>query len=325
MSSEKLPPLNALKFFEIAGLHSSFKVAAEKLNVTPGAVSRQIAVLEEYLGVRLFKRHFREVTLTQDGRMYLDSVRQALDRVRTSTQELMQARAPRPLHIWCPMTFGMRWLAPRLPYFRAQHRDIEVVITTALSPVNVDLYGRDVAIQIGRGKWTGVISRKLVSIELMPVCSPRLINSIDRFATTAELHTHTLLQSAARPDYWNLWLKGAAVEGIDPSHGVTVESVSLAYQLAAEGAGVAMGQHALVEADLASGRLTAPFEHVEPIEDAFYLIYPSSTASSARVQAFADWVIETAAADEKRRQENLAQWNVRRLNSGQSQAGACAQ
>jgi len=297
----RLPPLNPLRTFEAAARHQSFTRAARELHVTPGAVSRQVMVLEKFVGARLFERVNREVRLTPVGQRYLHDLSDVFDRIAASTLRAMQGVRERPLHVWCPMTFAMRWLVPRLPAFHAAHPGRDAIFTTSLKPVDFSVHDADVAIRMGRGDWPGVISRHLVGIELLPVCSPRLLSGPTPLKTPRDLARHTLLQSVARPEYWRIWLEAAGAGDVDPDRGLTFESVSLAYQAALEGLGVAMGQHALVAEDLAVGRLVAPFGPRVPIDNAFYLVYPERLEDDAHLSTFRDWILAEAQADEARR------------------------
>ena len=289
-----LPPLNAVRAFEAVGRRGSVKQAAEELFVTPGAVSRQLALLEEHMGVSLFRRSHRKITLTHSGTLYLQKVSEALLRLSEATYETMSTKGRDPLHIWCPMTFGLRWLVPRLPAFRAAQPDRDVVFTTSLGAVEFSTRTTDVAIRIGKGDWPGCASHKLMDIKLTPVCSPALLERLGPMTTPSDLSRATLLQSAARPGYWHLWLAAAGAEGIDPDRGIRFESVSLAYQMALNGAGVALGQLALVEDDLKTGRLVAPFAQCADSTDAFYLIYPNRLSSDSFVATFRDWLLGEA-------------------------------
>ncbi|MBN9409853.1 MAG: transcriptional regulator GcvA [Burkholderiales bacterium] len=290
-----LPPLNAVRAFEAVGRRGSVKQAAEELHVTPGAVSRQLALLEEHLGAALFKRSNRRVSLTHSGTLYLRRVSEALLRLSEATDEIKSTKGRDPLHIWCSMTFGLRWLVPRLPAFRAAEPDRDVVFTTSLGPIDFSTRTTDVAIRIGRGNWPGCVSHRLVDIELTPVCSPALLQRLGPMTSPSDLARTTLLQSAARPGYWRLWLAAAGAVGIDPDRGMTFESVSLAYQMALDGAGVALGQLALVEDDLKAGRLVAPFAQCVDSGDAFHLIYPNRLAEDSFVIRFRDWLLGEAA------------------------------
>lgn len=289
-----LPPLNAIRVFEAIGRTGSVKAAAEELFVTPGAASRQLAKLEESLQAPLFKRSHRQIALTPAGQRYFETVSEVLIQLSDATDEIRASKGRRPLHIWCPMTFGQRWLVPRLQAFRAQYPDRDVIFTTSLGPIDRNSTTTDVAIRIGRGSWPGCVCHRLMPIRLTPVCSPTLVEQAGPFRSARDLLRTTLLQSSARPAYWRIWLEAAGAKAIDPDRGITFESVSLAYQMAVSGAGVAMGQGVLVAEDLRSGRLVAPFPLVTDSMDAFYLIYPNRLSHDPFVCQFRDWVLKEA-------------------------------
>lgn len=275
--------------FESAARHLSFTRAAHEMHVTTGAVSRQIKVLETFLGARLFERVNREVRLTPVGLRYRDELRDVFTLIASATENATRVQRDKPLHIWCQMTFAMRWLLPRMPAFHAAHPGRDATFTT--SGVQGDtMRGADVVIRIGEADWPGAVSRRLVDIELVPVCSPRLLGGPKPLKTPADLRHHTLLQSVARPDYWPMWLQARGVQGVDPTHGLVFENVALAYQAALQGLGVAMGQYALVADDLAEGRLVSPFPELLPIDSAFYLIYPERLEHDPHLGEFRDWV-----------------------------------
>ncbi|MBH1963509.1 MAG: LysR family transcriptional regulator [Comamonadaceae bacterium] len=289
-----LPPLNAIRVFEAIGRTGSVKAAADELFVTPGAASRQLAKLEQSLEVPLFKRSHRQITLTPAGLRYFETVSELLVQLSDVTDEIRTSKGRRPLHIWCPMTFGQRWLVPRLQAFRKQHPDRVVIFTTSLGPIDRNSTTTDVAIRIGRGSWPGCVSHRLMPIRLTPVCSPALLEQVGPFNNARDLLRTTLLQSSARPGYWRIWLDAAGAKDIDPDQGITFESVSLAYQMAISGAGVSMGQAVLVADDLSAKRLVAPFPLVADSMDAFYLIYPNRLAQDPFVCQFRDWILEEA-------------------------------
>jgi LysR family glycine cleavage system transcriptional activator len=221
----------------------NFSLAAEELNVTPGAVSRQIKILEDFLGSPLFERGHREVRLTETGEAYLPALTDAFGRIDAATRRITEGRQRRGLHIWCSMTFAMRWLVPRLPVFYRDNPDRNVLFTTSLRPVDFSSGDADVAIRIGPGNWPGVVAHELVRTELMPVCSPAFIAARGPLNRVEDLAGHTLLQSIYRPNDWAFWLKVAGVPSVEMDHGAKFESSSLAYQAAIEGMGVAMGRH----------------------------------------------------------------------------------
>jgi len=298
--SRTSPPLNPLRTFEAAGRRLNFSLAADELNVTPGAVSRQIKVLEDFIGLPLFERGHREVRLTQAGEAYLSAITDAFDRIEAATRRVTERRQRRSLHIWCSMTFAMRWLVPRLPAFHRDFPDRDVLFTTSLRQVDFSSGDVDVAMRLGPGNWPGVVAHELVRTELTPVCSPALIATRGPLNRVEDLAGHTLLQSIHRPNDWKFWLRAAHVNVIDADHGAKFESSSLAYQAAIEGMGIAMGQRALIADDLALRRLVAPFDLVVEDQTGFYLLYPEQTAQAPHLTVFRDWVLEEARKDSER-------------------------
>jgi LysR family transcriptional regulator, glycine cleavage system transcriptional activator len=165
---DRLPPLNALRAFEAAARHLSITLAADELHVTAGAVSRQIKGLEEVLGLPLFERGHREITLTRKGADYYRSISAALDLMRDATRKLTRTRQRKQLKIRAYTTFAMRWLIPRLSGFQAAHPDIEVLLKASLEPVDFRKEDIDGAIRLGDGRFAGAHSHRLVENILSP-------------------------------------------------------------------------------------------------------------------------------------------------------------
>lgn len=294
----RLPPMKALRAFEAAGRHVSFTRAAEELNVTPGAVSRQIKLLEEFLGVELFERTNRDLRIADASRTYVTALTDVFERIDSATKRLLNARRERSLHIHCTMTFTLRWLVPRLPLFHKLYPTREIRLTTALAPLPVHLLNTgdvDVVILLGQGKWEGLVSHRLAGSELVPVCSPKLMESGPPLREPNDLAQHTLLHSLARPDDWRDWLAAAGARGVDAGRGLSFESSSLAYQAAIEGLGVAIGQMALVIDDLEAGRLVPAMDFVFQNGNAYYLTYAEHAANSPQLIEFRDWIMGEAA------------------------------
>lgn len=211
------PPLNALRTFECAGRHLSFVHAAEELNVTPGAVSRQVKVLEEWLGAPLFRRRHKQVLLTPLGRNYLQAVSEPLERIAMATQRARQLEAERPIAITCYPTFALRWLVPRWGQFYDRHPDIDVQLTTTLQPVDFSRGDVDAAILVGTGSesWPGLEAVKPMDVDLIPVCSPQLCAGPEALSQPGDLSRFTLLHGSPRRDDWQRWLLDADVDGVD--------------------------------------------------------------------------------------------------------------
>ena len=289
----RLPPLGALRAFEAAARHTSFTRAATELFVTPGAISRQIATLEEFVGFPLFERTNREVKLTVAGVEYAHSISGAFSVIQDATRHLLASRQQAPLRISAPLTFALRWLIPRLASFKNLHPHDDYRLTTVV-PIPLKLTTEfDVGIRILRSS-ADVVAHRLFDVELVPVCSPRLLAQGPPLKEPADLRRHFLLLSSARPKDWPLWLAAAGLPDIDPSSGVQFESSSVAYEGALEGMGVALAMKGLVGDHLASGRLVMPFDLSYSDGSAFCIVYARKTEISPQVARFRDWIVQEA-------------------------------
>ncbi|WP_161808126.1 transcriptional regulator GcvA [Mesorhizobium sp. 1M-11] len=293
--SKRLPPLNALRAFEAAGRHVSFTKAAEELFVTPGAISRQIKLLEDVLGLELFERTSRDLRIPDEAREYSIALGDAFEQINRATKRLMSAHRARSLRIHCPMTFTLRWLMPRLPLFHRLYPTRQIQLTTTLLPMPANLLhlgDADVVIQMGKGDWPDLIAHRLADSALVPVCSQAYLSSMGGTMAVEKLNEATLLCSMARPDDWRDWLDAAGGHDIDDQRGLHFESSSLAYQAAIEGIGIAIGQISLIAGDLVAGRLVAPFDFVHDNGNAYYLTYARQSENDSRLMEFRDWIME---------------------------------
>lgn len=291
---ERLPPLNAIRAFEAAARHMSITLAAEELSVTPGAVSRQIRVLEEFVGFALLHRGHRQISLTRQGAEYFRTVTKIIASLRDATQRLKRRAQRKQLKVRAYTTFAMRWLIPRLSGFHAAHPEVEVLLTASLDPVDFRKEDLDGAIRLGDGHWPGARCHRLVSNILAPVASPALLASGARLRKPADLRRYTLLHSIARPDDWACWLEAVgAADEVDARAGMTYQSSAMAYAAAVEGQGLAMAQLFLVENDLREGRLVMPFKQTMDMGDyTYYLITPGNRPESPYMKKFRAWLLE---------------------------------
>lgn len=287
---DRLPPLNAIRAFEVVARRLSITVAAEELHVTPGAVSRQIRTLEDALGMPLFVRGHREITLTRAGEEYYQAVTRSMDVLREATGRLTRRTRRTQLKVRAYTTFAMRWLIPRLSSFHAANKGIEVLLTASLDPVDFRREDIDGAIRLGDGKWNGANAFRLVSNILVPVCSPAVAKKV---RSAADLQRQVLLHSIARPDDWACWLAAAKADAhVDARSGMTYQSSAMAYAAALEGQGFAIAQRFLVEDDLASGKLVAPFRKAVDMGDfTYYLVTPADRTESASMATFRKWLL----------------------------------
>lgn len=294
MIPSRLPPLTALRTFETAGRLLSFTMAAEELGVTPGAVSRQIKVLEDFLGIQLFIRSGREVSLTKSGSVYLDDMTEAFARIRNATSLLIGVPDDAPLRVSTSATFTMRWLMPRLMSFHSKHADSTLQLTMSLAPVDFQRDDLDATLKLGYEDTPHAVVRTLFRPDLVPVCSRKLLEGGERLLSIDDLNRHTLLHSSARPGNWNLWLKKVGRPDITGGRRLEFESSSLAYQAAIDGIGIAMAQLPLVLQDLRSGQLVMPFLATVPDSEVYNFIWPDRTPRNRNFQPFRDWIIAEA-------------------------------
>jgi LysR family glycine cleavage system transcriptional activator len=287
-----LPPLNALRAFEAAARHQSFKDAGEELHVTPGAVSRHVANLEAFLGLRLFVRHNRKVTLTRAGRSYLRKIQDGLAQIARATAAVGARVGGKVLRLKSPPTFAVRWLVPRLGRFHALHPGISVQVTTSHDPVDFEQEDIDAAVHYGTALGPGFLGELLFRETLIPVCRAELV----RDCTPRELASRVLLHSIRRPDDWPRWFAHVGAAGVELKQPLVFENSSLTCQGVLDGLGVAIAQVAFVTDELRSGRLTSPVP--VPLEGtaAYFLSYPKEHARMRSLRALHDWLKSEAAA-----------------------------
>jgi len=293
-----LPSLNGLRAFEAAARHLSFTRAATELNVTQTAVSHQIRRLEEQLGVKLFRRQARALTLTPDAQTLLPSVSAAFTDLHAATERLLRPRRQRILTVSTLPTFGAKWLVPRLPSFQEAHPGIEVRISTSTRMADLARDGVDLAIRFGHGVWPGLRADWLMAEDFFPVCSPVLLRGPVPLRTPTDLGQHTLLHVDYQRDEWQLWLTAAGIAAPQTrdlaQRGLTFDIAFMALQAAVDGLGVAIGHRSYVEADLAAGRLVAPFELSLPSEAGFYVVSLETLVEVPDIQAFRNWLLANA-------------------------------
>ena len=287
----RLPPLNAVRTFEAAGRHENFSKAADELNVTPGAVSRQIKVLEDHLGISLFVRTPSDVRITRHGQLYLLSVQEALARLDASTQEIIVQTSSQPLRIWGSRFFIHLWLIPHLGSYFREYPDQEVEITSLLSsePMPPEV---DVGFRFGNGVWPGMRSHHLMDLNLTPVCSPEYLANSPPLCEPEDLAQHPLLHNIVGSDHWRLWYQASGATPCELKRRIVCTSADVAYKSAVEGLGVALGRRGFIERDLETGRLVAPIEFTMQAEGAFYLVYHDRDPLPGRLLQFRRWVLD---------------------------------
>jgi LysR family transcriptional regulator, glycine cleavage system transcriptional activator len=291
-----LPSLNGLRAFEAAARHLSFTRAAAELHVTQTAISHQIRRLEAQLGMRLFTRGSRALSLTQEAQGYLPAVRAAFEDLHAATARLLRPNRDQLLTVSTMASLAAKWLLPRLAGFQAAHPGIEVRISTSSHLIDLRREEVDVAIRYGRGRWAGLRAQWLMAEDIFPVCSPALLKGKHPLRRPADLAHHTLLHAGVSRDDWQLWLTAAGLPTTMASPpGLTFDLSLMAVQAAIDGLGVALGRTPFVEADIAAGRLVVPFDVKLPAEAGFYVVAPEETADTPKIAVFRDWLTASVA------------------------------
>jgi len=292
----KIPPTELLIAFETAARHQSFTRAAEELSLTQSAVCRQIGALEDYLGLQLFNRVKKRVSLSEAGTAYAMKVRDLLKRLESETLSVMAHQgAGGILELAVIPTFATRWLIPRLTHFHATHDNITLNLTTRPEPFMFTDTPFDAAIHFGDPTWPGAITEYLFGEEMVPVCTPAMLGGARTIAAD-ELATMPLLHQLARPDAWREWFEAAGLPGVSAIRGPRYELFSMLVEAARAGLGVALVPRFFVLAEVAAGELLIPNPCCIQSKRAYYLVYPENKAQSASLEVFREWLHEQAAA-----------------------------
>jgi LysR family transcriptional regulator, glycine cleavage system transcriptional activator len=285
-----LPPLNALRFFEAVARHRSFIRAAEELHVTPAAVSQQIKLLEDHLGVTLFKRG-KTLVLNESAAAALLPLSEAFDQIERTMLRVSSGSIAGPLIISAPPAFAARWLIPRLGDFYARYPDVEVNLHASRRIVDFSMEEVDMAIRFGSTQQAGLCVETLMPEFIVPVAVPEIATAIRKPADLArasliEDDWHTTRSTI--PD-WKTWLTSQGVTE-SPLHIRRFGDSDLAIQAALNGLGIALIWHTLVADDLKSGRLMRVLDFSIPTDFTFQLVMPRNKRMVGKVAAFRDWL-----------------------------------
>jgi LysR family glycine cleavage system transcriptional activator len=292
----KIPSTRALVAFEASARHQSFSKAAAELALTQSAVCRQIAALEDFLGLALFHRTKRGVALSEAGRSYAGQVALHLNALERDTLELMAHRGlGGSLELAVVPTFATRWLMPRLASFQRAHPDITINLTTSTRPFLFGDTEFDAAIHCGDAPWPGVEARTLMQEQLVPVCSPQLIAPSVTLAP-AQIRNYPLLQQTTRPYAWRQWFTSLSLTVEHDMTGPRHELFSMLSQAAIQGMGIALIPPFLVSDELKAGLLVIPVLHPFSSGNAYRLLYPEGPSDNAALAPFADWLVAEARA-----------------------------
>lgn len=288
----QLPSLNGLRVFEVVTRHLNFRLAAEELGVTQGAVAQQIRGLEAELGLKLFERQPRTLALTEAGRSYVANIRRAFELIAEATEMLKPE--PRHLTISVTPTFASRWLIPRLPDFTATHPDIDlrILATDRLSSFQTDAV--DIAVRYGRPPFgAGLNTELLFEQVIVAVASPLLLEKLGPPDEDDNLTRYALLHDAH--NFWPQFLERAYPGGVTASaKNIRFNQTSLAVDAAVAGQGLALASLFFVQDDIDAGRLARPFATELRVGSDFYLVSPRKPRHPEPTADVRSWLLTAA-------------------------------
>ncbi|RSY82576.1 transcriptional regulator GcvA [Sphingomonas koreensis] len=290
-----LPPMAALHSFMAAARHGSFSRAASEIGLTQGAVSRQIATLEDWLQTQLFQRNGRRVQLSEAGRAYADAIGPALAAIRLATARALAEPAETTLRIATLPTFGMRWLGPRLGRLTRDLPDLVIEFAARSHEFDFADEGFDAAIHYGLPSWPGAQHDLLFRERAIPVIAPALLRE-HPVRTPADLLHFPLLAQAARRDAWRQWFRHMDVPAGKMIPGPVVEHFLMLAQAAVAGTGAALLPSFMVEPELEAGTLVCPFDEAVVGENAYYLVHPAGQRERPQFERLRAWILAEATA-----------------------------
>lgn len=296
----RLPPLNALRAFEAAARHESFKAAADELSVTPAAVGHQIRTLEDFLGVELFHRLNRAVEPTDAARRLQPDLTRAFDLMVDALSTLDEDDGENVISVSTVPSFAVKWLIPRLERFNRAHPELDVRISASMEMTDFSTGGFDCAIRFGSGNYPDLKAWKILDDTVLPAASPTLLASVGGVTKPSDLarlpliHDDSLRYDPMTPD-WRAWLMAVGAEDkVDWRRGTHFSYADHAVQAAIDGMGVVLTRRSLAANDLATGRLVTPFQGEQPLSMSYWFVCPPRNATRPRISAFRDWILSEA-------------------------------
>lgn len=282
-----LPSLNAIRVFESAARHLNFSRAADELNVTQSAVSRQIKLLEDQLGQPLFRRSGPVLSLTSAGATYHAKVAEALTILRRGTAELRRRDASPGITISVLPSFASKWLVPRLADFEREHPDIRLRLAASYKVIDFatepDI---DVAIRLGRGGWPGVHSSRLTALHVFPVCGPTMARRLHR---PADMLRQRLLTDDSLYDEWPRWFDSVGVD-YRPTETRHLDDDVMLLQASITGQGITLARTIIAQDELDTGRLVRPFKPSILSAFQYHLVCPPERLGEPNIEALHDWL-----------------------------------
>lgn len=295
MKIQPLPPFKALVAFEATARHGSFTRAAEELNVTQGAISRQISVLEDMLGAHLLDRTTRSVALTPTGEQYFHASREALLALAEATQQIKRWHGDQQVTVATSTALASLWLLPRIAEFNETHEGIDLRIVAYDHVKDYRKLECDLAVYYSKSPPEAIKSTPICSEEIFPICSPAYLARHPGLATTRDLAECTWLwQDESERDWvsWTVWFRRLGHDLVTPRNKINLNNYSMVIQAALNGQGVALGWRNLVDPYLKAGTLVRPIPYTLQTEGQFFVLEPSGPHERRKcVASFRDWLL----------------------------------
>lgn len=289
LMNDRLPPLPWIRVFEVAARHGNFVSAARELFVSPGAVSRTVKELEEFLGVTLFVRKSRGIELTEAAAAYARAISPAIQQIAQASNEIRATRDQQTLRVTAMPALAQRWLVPRLGEFNELHPHISVVMSADSAIVDMAQGQYDVALRYDAAMHPECEQVELFREEIFPVLSPQLAMRFPLRVPGDVFQLNALYDTYWEPD-WNLWLSAQGVEAPANWRGLYFTLYTMAVDAAVAGQGILIGHAALIQDELRSGALVAPFAGRVRSPKRYYALVPRERAALPAVRAFLDWL-----------------------------------
>lgn len=295
MTGRWMPPLAAVRVFEAAARHLSFTKAGAELGMTQAAVSYQIKLIEERVGLKLFLRRPRGLVLTDAGERLRPVLTEAFDLIAAGFGQIMTDDNPL-LQISVVPTFSAAWLAPRIGFFQMQHPKIGVRMVATRDVVDFRRDEVDIAIRAGRGPWPGLVQHRLFATGFTPILAPSLLERLGPLNGPADLLDAPLLDP--HDVWWPLWFAAAGVSGFDPANRPFSDmgDQHVVARAAIAGHGLAILTPVFHEEALRDGSLVQPFELVADDRHFYWLCYAESRRNVPKIRAFREWLLAEMAA-----------------------------
>lgn len=327
--ARSLPPFAALRAFEAAARHSSFKLASQELNLSPSAISHQIRSLEDYLGVCLFHRTGNALELTDTARSYWNDVATALNILEAASSRIEMERDDASLVINLFPSLASTWLLPRLKGFKAAHRDVDIRIVSSLEPVQFTGSDIDLSVRYSKNPPADAMSAFLFEEEIVPVCSPSFLEQNEPFHDPRSIAGSTLIYCINHPTEWTDWFRAAGIDHVGPSkrldmdtrnpeghvdtgggfmpaNSIELDNRALVIEAARDGLGFAMARTPYADRLLRAGELTVPVDLRVRTGMSYYLCWPERKAKFRNVVSFRNWLLTSLDQDNFRE----ASWSV---------------